>query len=301
MNVFEFARRVEDDEKAYAFALELGLVSSAPHCPTCLSEMRFERGKVRRGVNGIWRCVNPDCTNTAQSIFKNSVIDTTKLPPSKFLKVLFCLAEMKNVQEVMFDAGVSNKKVVQIHQTVRRMMSWSNQRHRQRIGGAGMTVEIDECKIRTRKYNVGRVVAGSKLWVVGGICRETRRMFAVITAVRDKDTLKKILFENVEKDSTIYTDCWRGYVDVEEMGLGFVHGTVNHTTNFVNPTDPDIYTNTVERSWRSLKEALPKQVGLEHVQSYIERFLFFHHAGCRNSGERFQAIVNLCQAFYPVN
>ena len=237
MNVFEFARHVEDDERAYAFALDLGLVSQSPLCHMCLTAMRFERGKIRRGVNGMWRCSNPDCTNTSQSLFKHSVIDTTKLTPSKFLKVLYCLAEEKNVQEIMFDVGVSNKKVVQIHQTVRKMISLFNQRNHQRIGGAGMTVEVDECHIHTRKNNVGRTLCGEKWWVVGGICRETKRMFAVITNRRDKETLKKFIFENVEQNSTVYTDCWRGYVDIEQMGLGFVHGTVNHTTNFVNPNN----------------------------------------------------------------
>ena len=136
-----------------------------------------------------------------------------------------------------------------------------------------MTVEVDECHIHTRKNNVGRTLCGEKWWVVGGICRETKRMFAVITNRRDKETLKKFIFENVEQNSTVYTDCWRGYVDIEQMGLGFVHGTVNHTTNFVNPNNPDTHTNTVERLWRSFREALPKQIGLKDVQSYVDSFI----------------------------
>ena len=57
----------------------------------------------------------------------------------------------------------------------------------QKIGGPGLTVEIDETKFGKRKYNRGRVIEGN--WVLGGICRETKSIFLVKVGKRDKETL----------------------------------------------------------------------------------------------------------------
>ena len=46
-----------------------------------------------------------------------------------------------------------------------------------KIGGPGLTVEIDESKFGKRKYNRGRNVNGK--WVLGGICNETNDVFLI--------------------------------------------------------------------------------------------------------------------------
>ena len=126
-------------------------------------------------------------------------------------------------------------------------------------------------------------------------------MFVVIVENRDQNTLSKAVFENIESGSLIYSDCWRGYRKLSQMGLGFVHKTVNHSENFVSPADRDVYTNTVERAWRSLREEIPKQVGLDAVESYIERFLFFKNTNSKDVQSKFNAMVDLCRVFFPVN
>ena len=87
-------------------------------------------------------------------------------------------------------------------------------------------VEIDESKFRKRKYNTGRLVEGQ--WVVGGIC--------VFLAVcpdnkRYAETLLEIIERHVEKNSTVVTDCWRAYEQLDRDGWN--HLTVNHSYNFV--------------------------------------------------------------------
>ena len=164
-----------------------------------------------------------------------------------------------------------------------------------------MVVEIDECHLHSWKCGVGRIEEGDLWWVVGCICRQTSEMFAVITERRDSQSLSKIIFENVDSKSTIYTDCWKGYNKLEQMNLDYVHKTVNHSYNFVNPFDRDVYTNTVERSWRSLRDNIPYGVGLKEVESSIEKCLFFQASRRGNPIERFYAMINLINHFYPLN
>ena len=123
----------------------------------------------------------------------------------------------------------------------------------------------------------------------------------VVVEARDKDTLTKAVFENVRAGTTIYTDCWAGYRGLELMGLGFDHNTVNHAHNFVNPLDRDVHTNTIERYWRCLRESIPKTITNDWVESYIDKFLFYHHAGCKTTWDKFHAIINLCQIHDPRN
>ena len=64
-------------------------------------------------------------------------------------------------------------------------------------------------------------------------------MFAMVVENRKSDTLSNAVFENVESGSSIYSDCWKAYNKLSQMGLNFNHQTVNHSQNFVNPNDPD--------------------------------------------------------------
>jgi len=94
-----------------------------------------------------------------------------------------------------------------------------------------MTVEVDESKFGKRKYNKGRVVEGQ--WVLGGICRETNDVFLALCQdnKHDAPTLLDLIKRHVHKKSTIITDCWRAYHQLDQHG--WQHLTVNHEYNFV--------------------------------------------------------------------
>ncbi|KCZ81605.1 hypothetical protein H312_00929 [Anncaliia algerae PRA339] len=62
--------------------------------------------------------------------------------------------------------------------------------------------------------------------------------------------LTQIILENVELGSIIYSDCWRGYVNLNN--LGYEHFTVNHSEYFVNPINY-CSTQTIEGLWSVFK------------------------------------------------
>ncbi|KCZ81970.1 hypothetical protein H312_00613, partial [Anncaliia algerae PRA339] len=117
-----------------------------------------------------------------------------------------------------------------------------------KIGGIGHVVEIDESKFSKRKYNIGRNIRSP--WVVGGIDILTGDVFFTEVFFRNKETLSRVLLENVEYGTTIITDCWAGYVNLEE--LGFLHLTVNHSENFVDPFT-GANTQAIENRWSIYK------------------------------------------------
>lgn len=78
---------------------------------------------------------------------------------------------------------------------------------KEKIGGPGKTVEIDESKFGRRKYHRGHRVEGQ--WVFGGIERESGRCFLVPVEDRSAETLVGVIKEWILPGTTIISDCWK--------------------------------------------------------------------------------------------
>uniref|UniRef100_A0A915EQ20 Transposase n=1 Tax=Ditylenchus dipsaci TaxID=166011 RepID=A0A915EQ20_9BILA len=98
-------------------------------------------------------------------------------------------------------------------------------------------VEVDEAVISRRKYNVVQVYSP---WH----CNYDRRL--------------------------------AGYNGVADLPEGYEHYVVNHSENFVNPDDSDIYTQSIESMHQIFKHRHKKEYGTARSQivSYIEEYLW---------------------------
>ena len=124
----------------------------------------------------------------------------------------------------------------------------------QSIGNEGLTVEIDESIVTKRKYHRGPLEDNNQVWLVGGICRETKEIFLELVRKRNVGNLQGIILNNVAPGTTIVTDDWRAYIGLD--GKGYEHETINHSENFVDPSDSSIHTQTIENLWRWVKPFL---------------------------------------------
>ncbi|KAL7724564.1 hypothetical protein ACLKA6_012875 [Drosophila palustris] len=150
-------------------------------------------------------------------------------------------------------------------------IDWSVTHSLPKLGGVGRVVEIDEAKVGKRKYNCGRVVEGQ--WLFGGIDRESGDFFIVPVESRNTETLLAIVRDRIADGTTIMSDCWRAYNCLESEG--FVHQTVNHSKNFVDP-ETQAHTQNIERLWRDMKDFIPRfGKKKEHYHGYLAKFHFF--------------------------
>jgi transposase-like protein len=108
----------------------------------------------------------------------------------------------------------------------------------EKIGGRNKTVEIDESKFGRRKYHMGHPVKGQ--WVFGVVERESGKMFLVPVPDRTADTLKVVMDAWIEPGTTVISDCWGAYRDLDAQG--YTHRTVNHSSGFVDQRS-GAYTN----------------------------------------------------------
>ena len=82
-----------------------------------------------------------------------------------------------------------------------------------------------------------------------------------------------VLLEWVEPGTRIITDMWASYRLLDNHPK-FTHASVNHTYNFVLPTDDEVHTQNVENMWHHAKHKLKRQYGT--TQDLLESYLYEH-------------------------
>jgi len=67
----------------------------------------------------------------------------------------------------------------------------------------------------------------------------------------------KLIRHEIALGTKILKDMWKGYNVIHRILKSgkpiYTHFTVNHSKNFLNPTDKKIHTQNIERLWRSTK------------------------------------------------
>jgi hypothetical protein len=157
-------------------------------------------------------------------------------------------------------------------------------------------VEVDGKHILTRKYHRGRVLVSQSVWVVGAICRRTKRVSLKIVRKKDAASLTKFVTENIAWNKTIITDMVQGYNDVKYNN--FEHLEINQSINFVGPFNKEIHTNTIERAWRSLKEYMPTSLKASGYDEYVRSFLFNKELQKNAELDKFEFVLVMIGKFF---
>jgi transposase len=145
--------------------------------------------------------------------------------------------------------------------------------------GQPKIVEIDESLFFKSKYNRGRQTAGQ--WYVGGVERGSKRVFLIPVSNRNAETMTRIIVDNVLPGTIVITDQWRAYASALNNMPEYNHLFINHSLNFVCPTDPNIHTQSIEGFWSQAKRFLRERHGIKqtlHVK-YLLQFIWEYN--CR--------------------
>ena len=107
------------------------------------------------------------------------------------------------------------------------------------------------------------------MWVFGMADTSTSpgTGYMEIVDKRDATTLPPIIQAAVQRGSTIHSDEWRAYNNIQ--GLGFTHKTVNHSINFA-----DLQTGVHEGYSIILEQTLNKYQDDARMQAGLLEFLF---------------------------
>ena len=239
-NVINLGRYVLNSfENTFNFCCELNVLKKQRTCQRCRRELRLSfDSRDDHTMPVVFRCTNKCCRKQYISVRDGSFFDDSKLSLGQILLIvnLYC-GKITSYEQIQYQGQLSETKLSR--STIADWLSYCREVCLETIaretptliGGPNLTVEIDESKFGKRKYNKGRLIEGQ--WVVGGICRETKDVFLAVCPEnkRDAATLMDIIERHVSKDSTIITDCWKAYDQLDADG--WTHMTVNHQYNFV--------------------------------------------------------------------
>lgn len=131
------------------------------------------------------------------SVWRHSFFSRVNLGPHQVLRLayLWLCGCSHGVLETI--TGHSNATVTAFMKHFRQLLENSIPEAACVIGGEGIIVEIDECKIAKRKFNRGHFVEGA--WVVGGVERtEQRKVFMVEVVDRTAETLAEVITTYVD-------------------------------------------------------------------------------------------------------
>ena len=197
VNLFQLTRLTESDDSTIDLCKDFGLFPKEIRCPNC-NDLLDKVYKVRNRTSNNFRyqCNKRNCRkkgikNTV-TLRANTWFNESRLSLRKSLFMTYCFVHQMSykdtVRETSIEENSNNKLVVTSSETVCDYKRYCrdicynivSEISSDKIGGHGLTVEIDESKFGKNKYHKGRYIEGQ--WIFGGICRETKEFFVVPVA-----------------------------------------------------------------------------------------------------------------------
>jgi transposase-like protein len=154
-------------------------------------------------------------------------------------------------------------------------------------------VEVDETYVggKNRKGSGKKKTQGRSLKFkipVMGLLSNGKVYVEVIPNAKG-ETLKRIIYEFVEKGTTIVSDGWRGY---SGLSNDFRHEVIDHSTGVY--VRNGFHTNSIEGFWSQLKRGI---IGIyhlvtqKHLSKYCNEFAYRYNTRDITDGERFNQFL----------
>lgn len=288
-SIFFIIQITKTKESCIEFLKTNGILSESFICNFCNEEMKIYQNK-NRVDQYIFKCKR---CNKAKSIRNGSFLEKSKLSLETFVFLIYFWSTKASTSQLCIHLNLSKKTICEWTNFIREVCSWKLMQLDQKIGGIGKVIQVDESLIYKAKYWIGHALSSRQKWIVGFYDLENKIGFSRFIENRTFETLLRMIESHIYPGSIIHTDCWSGYNGISTINVNppFIHQTVNHSQNFVDP-NTGCHTNNVEAYWGSLKLKFKKIKGVNYNQtsSYVDEHEYIERYG-KTSRELFYNIL----------
>jgi transposase-like protein len=143
-----------------------------------------------------------------------------------------------------------------------------------------------------------------QIWIFGMVERETNCIILYPVSDRTEATLLPIIQRHVAPGSTIYSDGWASYCNLNDVG--YKHFTVLHKYAFkkvfvhtVTKEEVVVHTNRIEGAWKHAKQHFKKMSGtkLTQFEGHLAEIMW----RSRVKGRVYQEFFGLLSMVYPLH
>ena len=274
-NFDELTSKVKTEKQAINYFLKLRWGNKInPVCPFCNKCGAYNF----KNQNKTFKCKN---CNKIYSYKTGTIFENTKIPMRKWFIAIYLFSSHKkgiSSHQLSRDLSITQKTAWFMLQRIREVMKNDNN------NSESGTFEADEAYIggsETNKHN-NKKGKDDKVCVFGIVNRNTKQVKAYKVSSNEKDVLLGKIYSNVKDNSTIFTDSYNGYDDLQKH---YNHEFVKHCAGEYNRDKKDkdgrtaykINTNSIEGFWSQLKrgiEGIYHWTSKKHIQRYINEFVF---------------------------
>jgi transposase len=202
------------------------------------------------------------CARCLRHIFPmaGTMFDHTHVPLQNWFELIFQFLLSRNsvsAFEVCRTLGCSYPTAFRVMHAIRKQMLACLH-----FDLDNTVVEIDESYIKTgtkglgRHYDFGRGRGSLHTTTILAIVERRGRAKMFVIPSAEASSILPIIKENVPKETIIYTDCWRAYSKLKDMG--YKHMMVNHEVSYV---DGPASTNSCEGLFGIMKRSISPSEG----------------------------------------
>jgi transposase len=242
----QFFKQFPDDEACLAHLFEVRF-GQGHTCPKCERPSNWYRIKAERAYSCQW------CGHHLH-VTVGTPFEQTRTPLQLWFYAIFLFTTTRNgvaAKELQRQLGVTYKTAWRMAGLIREHMADVD--GDTLLGGAGQTVEIDETLVGGVAEGMGSGYKGNKTCVVGMMERGGEIVTRVVTR-RTKEAMRGVILETVLPGTTITTDEFGGYKDIDQSG--FVHTKVDHKYGQYVCYQTGASVNGVEGFWAQLKRSI---------------------------------------------
>ncbi|WNK01696.1 IS1595 family transposase [Thalassospiraceae bacterium LMO-JJ14] len=260
----QFFQKFPDDDTClkHLFDVRFG---QGHECPKCQREAKWYPIKAERAFSCQW------CGHHIHPMV-GTLFEKSRTPLQLWFYAIFLFTTTRHgvsAKELQRQLGVTYKCAWRMGHQIREHMAEVD--GDDPLGGVGINVEVDETLIGGSVSGKGQGYKGNKTCVVGMLERDGEIVTQVVKG-RDKVSMKGVILTHVLPGTTLQTDEFGGYKDIDKSG--FRHVKVNHNRGEYARED-GAGVNGIESYWAQLKRGINGthiHVSGKHLPKYAKEF-----------------------------